>query len=48
MMIKSKYEAPELEVFELQVEKGFAQSSTGEINAWSPVVDGDESDWGDE
>lgn len=47
-MVKSKYEAPELEMFELQVEKGFAQSSTADINPnpWDVVTD--EGDWGDE
>lgn len=49
MMIKSKYEAPELEVFELQVEKGFAQSSAGDISPWTPNGDyNDENAWGDE
>lgn len=47
--MKLKYEAPELEMFEMQVERGFAQSSTGEINPWLPNVDNNNEDaWGDE
>lgn len=46
-MVKSKYEAPELEMFELQVEKGFAQSNTGDISPWTPNTgyEGDDDDW---
>lgn len=47
-MMKLKYEAPELEMFEMQVERGFAQSSTGEINPWLPGGDNNEDAWGDE